>query len=69
MYNHCGGDLSEEDAEELLSPFGPILKIQTLNQTVAEAMHIRGRAVMVEFTAFDPKRDVQAVSTIQPTTM
>lgn len=63
MYNHCGGDLTEQDADDLLSPFGPILKIETLNQSVADAMGIRGRAVMVEFTAFDPKRDVQAVST------
>ncbi|ORY67692.1 uncharacterized protein BCR38DRAFT_510975, partial [Pseudomassariella vexata] len=61
IYNCNGGNLSVEEARKVLESFGPLSKCGPLDTQMQGAMSL-GKSVLIEFTTFDPSRDIQAVS-------
>ncbi|KAL7621232.1 hypothetical protein AAE478_008549 [Parahypoxylon ruwenzoriense] len=59
VFDVCGRDVSVEDARTLMASFGPLNKSEVLHPQIQEAMGVQG-GVLVEFTTFDPTRDVIA---------
>ncbi|KAI1079657.1 hypothetical protein F5B20DRAFT_159851 [Whalleya microplaca] len=59
IYSTQGRDVSADDARHQLAAFGPMSKCEGLHPQIQEAMKIQG-GVLVEFTTFDPARDVIA---------
>ncbi|KAI1472288.1 uncharacterized protein F4812DRAFT_454103 [Daldinia caldariorum] len=57
IFNVLGDEVTLEDARVHLSGFGPFSKCEALHPQIQEAMRIKG-GVLVEFTNFDPGRDV-----------
>ncbi|KAI1652583.1 hypothetical protein F4813DRAFT_400919 [Daldinia decipiens] len=57
IYNALGDDVTLDEARIHLSGFGPFSKCEELHPQIQEAMRIKG-GVLVEFTNFDPSRDV-----------
>ncbi|KAI0112859.1 hypothetical protein F4814DRAFT_449311 [Daldinia grandis] len=57
IYNVLGDDVTLDEARIHLSGFGPFSKCEELHPQIQEAMQIKG-GVLVEFTNFDPSRDV-----------
>ncbi|KAI1475053.1 hypothetical protein K445DRAFT_65725 [Daldinia sp. EC12] len=60
IFNVLGDDVTLEEARVHLSGFGPFSKCEVLHPQIQEAMRIKG-GVLVEFTNFDPGRDVISV--------
>ncbi|KAI0008643.1 hypothetical protein F4779DRAFT_641473 [Xylariaceae sp. FL0662B] len=59
IYSSQGRDVSVDEARQQLAAFGPMSKCEALHSQIQEAMKIQG-GVLVEFTTFDPARDVIA---------
>ncbi|KAF3058950.1 Meiotic activator RIM4 [Daldinia childiae] len=57
IYNALGDDVTLDEARIHLGGFGPFSKCEALHPQIQEAMRIKG-GVLVEFTNFDPSRDV-----------
>ena len=65
LRNYVGGDVSINEARQILEQFGPIGRVEEITAETAYANGIR-QGVMVEFKNYDPDRDVQAVSVFIP---
>lgn len=61
MYSCNGGHLGIDEARSVLASFGPLSKCEQLDAQTQDSMSL-GAAVLIEFTTFDPARDIQAVS-------
>ncbi|KAK8099360.1 uncharacterized protein PG998_012601 [Apiospora kogelbergensis] len=59
LRNYVGGDVSINEARQILEQFGPIGRVEEITAETAYANGIR-QGVMVEFKNYDPDRDVQA---------
>ncbi|KAI8957713.1 hypothetical protein F5Y11DRAFT_352252 [Daldinia sp. FL1419] len=59
IFNILGDDVTLDEAQVHLRGFGPLSKCEALHPQIQEAMRIKG-GVLVEFTNFDPSRDVIA---------
>jgi polyadenylate-binding protein len=60
FHNH-GGPLTVEEARKALGQYGPLSKCEPLDTQMQDVLNL-GPSVLVEFTTFDPTRDIQAVS-------
>ncbi|RYP23688.1 hypothetical protein DL765_000984 [Monosporascus sp. GIB2] len=59
IYNAQGFDIGVEEARYQLSSYGPMSKCELLHPHILEALKLSS-GVLVEFTTFDPGRDVVA---------
>lgn len=62
VYSRCGEEVTPDIAREILEPYGELSKCELLSVQMQEAMSLP-TAVLVEFAKFDPKRDLNMVST------
>ena len=65
MFHHHGGALYPDEARKALGPYGPLSKCEPLDGQMQDVLGL-GPSVLIEFTTFDPNRDIQAVSTPSP---
>ena len=59
-----GGHITLEEARLVLEPHGTLSKVQYLNEQMQDMLQVPP-TVLVEFTLFDPARDLHAVSSIR----
>lgn len=60
IYKRAGGVISMDKAREILQPFGPMNKIDFLHPQLQSMLGLP-ITVVVEFTMFDPARDLNTV--------
>lgn len=61
IYNAQGFDIGVEEARYQLGTYGAMSKCELLHPHILEALKLSS-GVLVEFTTFDPSRDVVSVS-------
>ncbi|KAI2463593.1 hypothetical protein F4781DRAFT_437283 [Annulohypoxylon bovei var. microspora] len=66
IYHANGDDIDVEDARKQMSGFGDIVKCEALPVEIQEAVRVKG-GVLVEYTSFDPARDVISAYRQHPT--